>query len=118
MTETDSSNRLQDLAGHRLATFCKVLSLTISDLDMYDQKSTLYQQNLLKRSIDFMPVRDVNQVGRLFSNCASETVKARPFPITLSLFFSIKTAYLCLKPLQSPHTPISMSNHLLSLPKG
>ncbi len=52
---------LARLEGGRLATFCKILAITVSDLDIFEHKSSLYQQNIQKRSDDFVPVRDINQ---------------------------------------------------------
>jgi len=52
---------LMTLEGGRLASFCKILAITVSDLDIYEHKSSLYQQNIQKRSEDFVPVRDINQ---------------------------------------------------------
>jgi Trpc4-associated protein len=49
------------LEGGRLATFCNILAITVSDLDIFEHKSSLYQQNIQKRSEDFVPVRDINQ---------------------------------------------------------
>lgn len=44
-----------------LANFCQILSVTISDLDTYEHKSSLYQQNKQKRSKGFFVMRDINQ---------------------------------------------------------
>merc|ERR1719186_1793074 len=52
---------LAGLEGGRLASFCKLLAVTVSDLDIFENKSSLYQQNLQKRSNEFVPVRDINQ---------------------------------------------------------
>jgi len=52
---------LQQLEHGRLASFCKLLAVTVSDLDIFENKSSLYQQNLQKRSNEFIPVRDINQ---------------------------------------------------------
>lgn len=52
---------LEKLEGGRLASFCKILAITVSDLDIFEHKSSLYQQNIQKRSEDFVPVRDINQ---------------------------------------------------------
>ena len=38
------------LEGGRLASFCKILAVTVSDLDIFENKSSLYQQNLQKRA--------------------------------------------------------------------
>jgi len=52
---------LAGLEGGRLASFCKLLAVTVSDLDIFENKSSLYQQNLQKRASSFIPVRDINQ---------------------------------------------------------
>ena len=52
---------LDNLEGGRLASFCKILAITVSDLDIFEHKSSLYQQNIQKRSEDFIPIRDINQ---------------------------------------------------------
>ena len=52
---------LEKLDGGRLASFCKILAITVSDLDIFEHKSSLYQQNIQKRSEDFVPIRDINQ---------------------------------------------------------
>ncbi|XP_014671156.1 PREDICTED: short transient receptor potential channel 4-associated protein-like isoform X2 [Priapulus caudatus] len=44
-----------------LSNFCQILSVTISDLDTYEHKSSLYQQNKQKRSKGFFVMRDINQ---------------------------------------------------------
>ena len=51
---------LASLDGGRLASFCKILAVTVSDLDIFENKSSLYQQNLQKRASSFVPVRDIN----------------------------------------------------------
>ena len=51
---------LSTLEGGRLASFCKILAVTVSDLDIFENKSSLYQQNLQKRATSFIPVRDIN----------------------------------------------------------
>jgi len=51
---------LSTLDGGRLASFCKILAVTVSDLDIFENKSSLYQQNLQKRASSFIPVRDIN----------------------------------------------------------
>ena len=33
----------------------------MSDLDIFEHKSSLYQQNIQKRLDDFVPMRDINQ---------------------------------------------------------
>jgi len=52
---------LQTLEDGKLTSFCKLLAVTVSDLDIFENKSSLYQQNLQKRSNEFVPVRDINQ---------------------------------------------------------
>jgi len=52
---------LEKLDGGRLSSFCKILAITVSDLDIFEQKSSLHQQNIQKRSEDFVPIRDMNQ---------------------------------------------------------
>ena len=52
---------LENLEGGRLASFCKILAITVSDLDIFEHKSSLYQQNIQKRSEAFIPIRDINQ---------------------------------------------------------
>ena len=54
------SKVLTTLEGGRLASFCKILAVTVSDLDIFENKSSLYQQNLQKRASSFIPVRDIN----------------------------------------------------------
>jgi len=55
------SKVLARLEGGKLASFCKILAVTVSDLDIFENKSSLYQQNLQKRASSFIPVRDINQ---------------------------------------------------------
>ncbi|KAK2149750.1 hypothetical protein LSH36_438g02046 [Paralvinella palmiformis] len=45
----------------KLANFCRVLAVTISDLDIYENKSSLFAQHKQKSSKGFVNVRDVNQ---------------------------------------------------------
>jgi len=52
---------LETLDGGNLASFCKILAITVSDLDIFEHKSSLYQQNIQKRLEDFIPMRDINQ---------------------------------------------------------
>ncbi|ELU14681.1 hypothetical protein CAPTEDRAFT_176924 [Capitella teleta] len=52
---------VQNLCNKKLANFCRVLAVTISDLDIYEHKSSLYAQNKQKRMKGFINVRDVNQ---------------------------------------------------------
>lgn len=49
------------LDDKKLSNFCRVLAVTISDLDIYENKSSLFAQNKQKRSKGFVNVRDVNQ---------------------------------------------------------
>lgn len=49
------------LSDGELANFCRILAITISDLDIYENKSSLFAQNKQKRSTGFINVRDVNQ---------------------------------------------------------
>ena len=52
---------LKNLDGGNLASFCRILAITVSDLDIFEHKSSLYQQNIQKRLEDFVPMRDINQ---------------------------------------------------------
>lgn len=45
----------------QLANFCRILAVAISDLDIYENKSSLYAQNKQKRSKGFVNLRDINQ---------------------------------------------------------
>lgn len=45
----------------KLANFCRILAITISDLDIYENKSSLYAQNKQKRTKGFVNLRDLNQ---------------------------------------------------------
>ncbi|CAI9716469.1 Hypothetical predicted protein [Octopus vulgaris] len=49
------------LSDGELANFCRILAITISDLDIYENKSSLFAQNKQKRSNGFVNIRDVNQ---------------------------------------------------------
>lgn len=49
------------LEDHQLANFCRILAVAISDLDIYENKSSLFQQNKQKRSRGFVNIRDINQ---------------------------------------------------------
>ena len=40
----------------------------MSDLDIFEHKSSLYQQNIQKRLDDFVPMRDINQEWILKDN--------------------------------------------------
>ncbi|XP_053402088.1 short transient receptor potential channel 4-associated protein-like isoform X2 [Mercenaria mercenaria] len=52
---------IQCLKDDQLANFCRILAVAISDLDIYDNKSSLFAQNKQKRSKGFVNVRDINQ---------------------------------------------------------
>ncbi|XP_052817711.1 short transient receptor potential channel 4-associated protein-like isoform X2 [Mya arenaria] len=52
---------IQCLRDEQLANFCRILAVAISDLDIYDNKSSLFAQNKQKRSKGFINVRDINQ---------------------------------------------------------
>ncbi|CAH1779910.1 unnamed protein product [Owenia fusiformis] len=52
---------IKKLDNRKLAIFCRVLAVTISNLDIYENKSSLFAQNKQKRSKGFVNVRDVNQ---------------------------------------------------------
>lgn len=52
---------LERLEGERLARFCRILAVTVSDLDMYENKTSLLAQNQQKRAFNYVPVRDLNQ---------------------------------------------------------
>ncbi|XP_046354542.1 short transient receptor potential channel 4-associated protein-like isoform X1 [Haliotis rubra] len=45
----------------QLANFCRILAVVISDLDIYENKSSLFAQNKQKRSRGFVNLRDINQ---------------------------------------------------------
>jgi len=49
------------LSDAQLANFCRILAVAISDLDIYENKSSLFAQNKQKRSKGFVNVRDINQ---------------------------------------------------------
>ncbi|XP_063585851.1 short transient receptor potential channel 4-associated protein-like [Penaeus indicus] len=50
------------LDGEYLANFCSILAVTISDLDVYENKSLLYEQSKLRSNIKCLsPLRDINQ---------------------------------------------------------
>lgn len=49
------------LSDSQLANFCRILAVAISDLDIYENKSSLFAQNKQKRSKGFVNVRDINQ---------------------------------------------------------
>lgn len=52
---------VNNLGERQLADFCSVLAIAISDLDVFDNKSSLYAQNTQKRSKNFVAIRDINQ---------------------------------------------------------
>lgn len=52
---------LSCLDDTQLANFCRILAVAISDLDIYENKSSLYAQNKQKRSKGFVNLRDINQ---------------------------------------------------------
>ncbi|XP_060063786.1 short transient receptor potential channel 4-associated protein-like [Ylistrum balloti] len=52
---------ISTLEDHQLANFCRILAVAISDLDIYENKSSLFQQNKQKRSRGFVNIRDINQ---------------------------------------------------------
>ncbi|KAG0714864.1 Short transient receptor potential channel 4-associated protein [Chionoecetes opilio] len=50
------------LDGEYLANFCSILAVTISDLDVYENKTLLYEQSKLRSNIKSLsPLRDINQ---------------------------------------------------------
>ncbi|XP_066937190.1 short transient receptor potential channel 4-associated protein-like [Macrobrachium rosenbergii] len=50
------------LDGEFLANFCSILAVTISDLDVYENKTLLYEQSKLRSNIKSLsPLRDINQ---------------------------------------------------------
>lgn len=73
------------LSDGELANFCRILAITISDLDIYENKSSLFAQNKQKRSNGFVNVRDVNQelllgISELLPRLVSITVsKAKEY---------------------------------------
>lgn len=52
---------IQSLSDQQLANFCRILAVAISDLDIYENKSSLFAQNKQKRTKGFVNVRDINQ---------------------------------------------------------
>jgi Trpc4-associated protein len=54
-------NLISYLDDQKLANFCRVLAVTISDLDIYENKSSLFAQNKQKRTKGFVNIRDINQ---------------------------------------------------------
>ncbi|KAK3605673.1 hypothetical protein CHS0354_013470 [Potamilus streckersoni] len=49
------------LNDDQLGNFCRILAVAISDLDIYENKSSLFAQNKQKRTRGFVNVRDINQ---------------------------------------------------------
>ena len=73
------------LGDDQLANFCRICAVTISDLDMYESKSSLFQQNQQKRSKAFVPLRDINQdallaIGDLLPRLVTLSVKKPYIP--------------------------------------
>ncbi|KAK7115154.1 short transient receptor potential channel 4-associated protein-like isoform X2 [Littorina saxatilis] len=58
---TNLRTLLSCLTDTQLANFCRILAVAISDLDIYENKSSLYAQNKQKRSKGFVNLRDINQ---------------------------------------------------------
>ncbi|XP_071534122.1 short transient receptor potential channel 4-associated protein-like [Panulirus ornatus] len=53
---------ISQLDGEYLANFCSILAVTISDLDVYENKTLLYEQSKLRSNIKSLsPLRDINQ---------------------------------------------------------
>ncbi|XP_076060647.1 short transient receptor potential channel 4-associated protein-like isoform X2 [Oratosquilla oratoria] len=53
---------ISQLDGNYLANFCNILAVTISDLDVYENKPSLYEQSQLKNNNKSLsPLRDINQ---------------------------------------------------------
>ncbi|KAG7168132.1 Short transient receptor potential channel 4-associated protein-like [Homarus americanus] len=53
---------ISQLDGEYLANFCSILAVTISDLDVYENKTLLYEQSMLRSNIKSLsPLRDINQ---------------------------------------------------------
>ena len=53
---------LSVLDGKKLDSLCRILSITVSDLDSLENKQSLLAQNKQKRSnTDFVPIRELNQ---------------------------------------------------------
>lgn len=65
LLDLNKINNIRALIGYlkdeQLANFCRILAVAISDLDIYDNKSSLFAQNKQKRSKGFINVRDINQ---------------------------------------------------------
>lgn len=58
---TNITALIMTLSDAQLANFCRILAVAISDLDIYENKSSLFAQNKQKRSRGFVNVRDINQ---------------------------------------------------------
>lgn len=58
---TNIKTLILSLTDTQLANFCRILAVAISDLDIYENKSSLFAQNKQKRSRGFVNVRDINQ---------------------------------------------------------
>ncbi|KAK3086456.1 hypothetical protein FSP39_018709 [Pinctada imbricata] len=58
---TNVRQLIQALTDPQLANFCRILAVAISDLDIYENKSSLFAQNKQKRTKGFVNVRDINQ---------------------------------------------------------
>ena len=52
---------LSVLDGKKMGSLCRILAITVSDLDIYENKQSLLAQNQQKRSNEFVPTRDINQ---------------------------------------------------------
>ncbi|CAL4113211.1 unnamed protein product [Meganyctiphanes norvegica] len=53
---------ISQLDGEYLANFCSILAVTISDLDVYENKTLLFEQSKLRSNIKSLsPLRDINQ---------------------------------------------------------
>ncbi|XP_041375962.1 short transient receptor potential channel 4-associated protein-like [Gigantopelta aegis] len=58
---TNMRGLISCLDDMQLANFCRILAVVISDLDIYENKSSLFAQNKQKRSRGFVNLRDINQ---------------------------------------------------------
>ncbi|XP_037284537.2 short transient receptor potential channel 4-associated protein isoform X2 [Rhipicephalus microplus] len=52
---------IANLSDIQLANFCKILAISLSDLDVYEHKTSLYAQCKEKNRNNFSCVRDINQ---------------------------------------------------------
>ncbi|XP_067142158.1 short transient receptor potential channel 4-associated protein-like isoform X2 [Centruroides vittatus] len=59
-TIKEISELISGFENVQLANFCKILAITLSDLDMYEHKSSLFAQMKQKKNHNFY-VRDINQ---------------------------------------------------------